>query len=95
MDQDAMALTITVKTVCKGCQSAIKEKTNENEVLKCILEQVERQLKHVSMKLKHTKEELKEERIKRETAEKENERLTDQEVNRASTSVVTRYNKIN
>ena len=89
MDQDAMDLTITVKTVCKGCQSAIKEKTNENEVLKCILKQVERQLKHVSTKLKHTKEELKEERRKRETLEK----LTDKEVHKASTSVITRYNK--
>ena len=82
-----MDQTITVKFVCKGCQA-------ENERIKCILEQVERQLKHVATKLKHTKEELKEERRKRETLEKENEKqLTDEEVHKASTSVVTRYNK--
>ena len=88
MDQDAMDRTITVKYVCKGCQA-------ENERIKCILEQVERTLKHVATKLKQTKEELKEERRKRETLEKENEKLTDKEVHKASTSAVTRYNKTN
>jgi len=77
-----MEQTVTVKFVCKGCQA-------ENERIKCILEQVERTLKHVATKLKSTKEELKEERRKRETLEK----LTDEEVHKASTSVVTRYNK--
>ena len=77
-----MEQTVTVKFVCKGCQA-------ENERIKCILEQVERTLKHVATKLKSTKEELKEERRKREALEK----LTDEEVHKASTSVVTRYNK--
>ena len=83
-----MDRTITVKYVCKGCQA-------ENVRIKCILEQVERRLKHVATKLKQTKEELKEERRKRETLEKENEKLTDKEVHKASTSAVTRYNKTN
>jgi len=54
-----------------------------------VLEQVERTLKHVATKLKSTNEELKEERRKRQTLEK----LTDEEVHKASTSVVARYNK--
>ena len=88
MDQDAMDRTITVKYVCKGCQA-------ENERIKCRLELEVRTLKHVATKLKQTKEELKEERRKREALEKENEKLTDKEVHKASTSAVTRYNKTN
>ena len=83
MEQDTVEQTVTVKFVCKGCQA-------ENERIKCILEQVERTLKHVATKLKSTNEELKEERKKRETLEK---LLTDKEVHKASTSVVARYNK--